>query len=114
MLNLKKSKLIFYFSESANIAIIHKIIDKVVSSFSTFENYFKVDFNLAEVTLHSKENFDEFVASHTSQFGNKDNIPSWLVGFSINEGVHIVVPAQDKIDYMVRVTIHELVHFHII
>lgn len=48
----------------------------------TYENYFKVDFNLAEVTLHSKENFDEFVASHTSQFGN-----------------------------MVKVTIHELVHF---
>lgn len=111
MLNLKKGKLIFYFSESADIAIIHKIIDKVVASFSTIENYFKVDFNLAEVTLHSKENFDEFVASHTSQFGNKDNIPSWLVGFSINEGVHIVVPAQDKIDYMVKVTIHELVHF---
>lgn len=111
MLNLKKDKLIFHYAESEDIEIIHEIIDKVASSFSDVENYFKVDFNLAEVTLYSKENFDEFVAGTTSQFGNKDNIPSWLVGFSINQGVHIVVPTRDKIDYMVKVTTHELVHF---
>lgn len=111
MLSIKKDNLLFYYEESADISIIHEIIYKVATKFNGVEDYFKVDFNLAEVTLHSKENFDEFVASTTSQFGNKDNIPSWLVGFSVNEGVHIVIPTRDKIDYMVKVTIHELVHF---
>lgn len=107
---LKKDKLIIYYKETDNTDILKSFIEKIISRFEDIKDYFNVEYDLLELTLHSKPDFDEFVASTTSQYGSKENIPNWLVGFSINQGVHIVIPREDKLEYMTKVAIHELTH----
>lgn len=108
--SIKINKLVFNYNTIYNSDIINKFIDKIVSQFKNIEEFFNVESTSLQLTLYSKTEFNEFVANATSQYGNKDNIPDWLVGFSINQGVHIVIPTQDKLDYMTKVAIHELVH----
>ena len=107
---LKKDKLLIYYKESDNTDMLKAFIEKIVDRFDDIKDYFNVKYDFLELTLHSKPDFDEFVASTTSQYGSKENIPNWLVGFSVNQGVHIVIPTEDKIEYMTKVAIHELTH----
>ena len=89
---LKKDKLIIYYKGTDYTDILKVFINKIGCRFEDIKDYFNVEYDLLELTLHSKPDFDEFVASTTSQYGSKENIPNWLVGFSINQGVHIVIP----------------------
>lgn len=108
--SIKINKLVFNYNTIYNNDIINKFIDKIVSQFQNIEEFFNVEYTSLQLTLYSKPEFNEFVANATSQYGNKDNIPDWLVAFSINQGVYIVIPTQDKLEYMTKVAIHELVH----
>lgn len=107
---LKKEKLVINYKECEDTDILKEFIDKIVYHFEDIKNYFNVDYDSLELTLYSKADFDEFVANTTSQYGAKENIPSWLVGFSINQGVYIVIPTADRLEYMTKVAIHEFVH----
>lgn len=107
---LKIDKLVINYKEYENTNILKEFIDKIIFHFEDIKDYFNVKYNSLELTLYSKTDFDEFVANTTSQYGTKENIPSWLVGFSINQSVHIVIPTQDRLEYMTKVAIHELVH----
>lgn len=107
---LKRDKLVINYKEYGNTDILKEFIDRIVYHFEDIKNYFNVEYDSLELTLYSKTDFDEFVANTTSQYGAKGNIPSWLVGFSINQGVHIVIPTADRLEYMTKVAIHELVH----
>lgn len=107
---LKRDKLIINYKEYENTDILKEFIDRIVYRFEDIKDYFNVEYDSLELTLYSKIDFDEFVANTTSQYGSKENIPSWLVGFSINQGVHIVIPTADRLEYMTKVAIHELVH----
>lgn len=107
---LKREKLVVNYKECESTDILKEFIDKIVYYFEDIKNYFNVDYDSLELTLYSKTDFDEFVANTTSQYGAKENIPSWLVGFSINQGVYIVIPTKDRLEYMTKVAIHELVH----
>lgn len=107
---LKRDKLIINYKEHENTDILKEFIDRIVYHFEDIKDYFNVEYDSLELTLYSKIDFDEFVANITSQYGAKENIPSWLVGFSINQGVHIVIPTTDRLEYMTKVAIHEIVH----
>lgn len=107
---LKKGKLVINYKEYEDTDILKEFIDRIVYHFEDIKDYFNVEYNSLELTLYSKTDFNEFVANTTSQYGSKENIPSWLVGFSINQGVHIVIPTADRLEYMTKVAIHELVH----
>lgn len=107
---LKRDKLVINYKEYEETNILKDFIDKIVYNFQYIKDYFNVEYDSLELTLYSKTDFDEFVANTTSQYGAKENIPSWLVGFSINQGVHIVIPTADRLEYMTKVAIHELVH----
>ena len=107
---LKKDKLIIKYRSCENTTFIETFIDKIFYNFINIKDFFNVEYDFLELTLHSKSDFDEFVANTTSQYGTKANIPSWLVGFTINQGVHIVIPTIDRLEYMTKVAIHELVH----
>lgn len=107
---IKRGKLIINYNNYENTDLINTFINKIVTHFENIKDYFEVEYDSLELTLYSKIDFDEFVANTTSQFGSKGNIPNWLVGFSVEQGVHIVIPTPDKLDYMTKVAIHELVH----
>lgn len=107
---LRKGKLIVNYKNYEDSNILREFIDKIAYKFEDIKDYFSVEYDSLELTLYSKTDFDEFVANTTSQYGTKDNIPNWLVGFSINKGIHIVIPTADRLEYMAKVAIHELVH----
>ena len=110
MCALKNDKLIIYYKESDNTDTLKAFIDKISSRFEDIKDYFGVEYNFLELTLCSKSEFDEFVVSTASMYGSKEDVPNWLVGFSINQGVHVVIPREDKLEYMTKVAIHELTH----
>jgi len=105
-----KNKLSITYPASEDTSLINMFIDKIVSMFGNIENYFDVEYDFLKLNLYSKTNFNKFVAQTTNQYGDEKSIPEWLVGFSVNGSVNIVIPCIGKLEYMTKVAIHELVH----
>lgn len=107
---LIKSKLLITYPITVNISLINIFIDKIISMFGNIENYFDVEYDYLKLNLYTKTDFNKFVAQTTLQYGDENSIPEWLVGFSVDENVNLVIPSMDRIEYMTKVAIHELVH----
>ncbi len=105
-----KNKLSVTYPASEDTSLINMFIDKIISMFGNIQNYFDVEYDYLNLNLYSKTNFNKFVAQTTTQYGDKNNVPEWLVGFSVNESVSIIIPCIEKLEYMAKVAIHELVH----
>lgn len=105
-----KNKLSITYPIQEDASLINMFIDKTISMFGNIENYFDVEYDYLKLNLYNKKDFNKFVAQTTLQYGDENSIPEWLVGFSVNESVNIVIPSIDRLEYMTKVAIHELVH----
>ena len=106
------NKVIFYY-ELSNIKenIINNFFSIFERNFINVSNFFDLNY-IEKIPIHivTKTELDIFVKNTSSQYRNCD-IPKWLDGFSTPKNIYILLPHLDNVEEMVKVALHETVHF---
>ena len=105
------NKATFYYDSLYNREIyLDEFFSIFEKRFIDINNFFDVKYQQIPIYLVSKFELDTFVKNTSIQYINCD-VPKWLDGFSTSENIHILIPNSGNINEMVKVTLHEIVHF---
>ena len=111
MIVIKKDKFVISYLNNCNLELTNKFIESMMLSFKDVHNFFNINYDNVEIILYTKEDFNKFIAKTTPEYGCEENIPNWLVGFSVDYKIHLVVPTEGTLEYMTKVATHEFVHY---
>ncbi len=106
------NKVTFYY-ESSNIeeSVLNDFFYIFKKDFSNINSFFDITCTpQIPIYIVTKTELDIFVKNTSSQYKNCD-VPKWLDGFSTSKSIHILTPNSDNMNGMVKVALHETVHF---
>ena len=104
-------KVTFYYESIYNAEkIINEFFSAFEKDFINIDNFFNTNYPQIPIYLVNKPQLDALVKKTSEQYTNCD-IPKWLDGFSTSENIHILNPNSSNVIEMVKVALHETVHF---
>ena len=106
------NKVTFYY-DSSNIveSVLNEFFSIFKKDFSNINSFFDINCTpQIPIYIVTKTELDIFVKNTSSQYKNCD-VPKWLDGFSTSKSIHILTPNSDNMNEMVKVALHETVHF---
>ena len=101
---------IFTYTENVDVNLLKKLAERVANNLYKVKDFFKEKVMGLELTVCTKTELNKIVANSTNTYGDENNIPNWVTGFSINGKVYVALLSEKNLDYTSKVAIHELVH----
>jgi len=101
----------FYYEPSCNEEkVLNDFLLMFEKNFIEINNFFNIQYPQIPIHLVNKPNLDIIVKKISTQYVNYD-VPKWLDGFSTPENIYILIPNSKNIHEMVKVALHETIHF---
>lgn len=105
------NKVTFYYEPSCNEEkVLNEFFLMFQKKFIEINKFFNIQYSQIPIYLVNKSNLDIIVKKISTQYINCD-VPKWLDGFSTSENIYILIPNSQNIHEMVKVALHEAIHF---
>lgn len=99
------------YSLQPNIETINKFADIIVQLYQKKDitNYFQFSHKIIlPIFLEEKKDLDQYILKISSSY--KEKVPNWVIGFTNESCIHMMLPTQEHLEYDACIAIHELVH----
>lgn len=104
-MKIQKENITLCFEGNYN-KLLNDFLNKLYSKYIDVSNKLNITGTTINIELMSKGNLDKYVLLNSSY----TLVPSWLVGFTSKESIHVLYPSKDNLNYIVQVTLHEIIH----
>ena len=99
-----------YNDKNVSLDVLNKFIESYKSELTNILEQLNIQNMTIPLHLFNKDALDNYVKLNSISYKNT-HVPSWLVGFSSSETICLLEPNEANLDNMIKVALHESVHY---
>lgn len=103
----------FFYEETYNSnGVLDKFFEVFIEHSSKINTFFDNSIKKIPIYIVNKSGLENFAKSRSQQY-KEMQVPKWLKGFTTSTEIHILLPDFENLNEMVKVSLHEIVHYYI-